>query len=196
MGAFIENKIVSYIKQYNGSMSCDDESILRYGIQIYYFTFSKLILIMGIAALLNIFWEVCIVTLLMGGLKKYAYGFHADTFWTCIIISIINFFGTIYLAKLSINPYVKALLLLISLMLFYIYAPADTEERPLVDSVERRKMKIKAMIIATLYCLSSLFIKEYLSNMIVFSLMFVGFNTSPIPYKLFKKEYNNYEKYV
>lgn len=196
MGAFVENKIVNYIKNYNNSMSEDDESILRYGIQIYYFTISKLVVIMAMAILLNVFWEVCAVTLLIGGLKKYAYGFHADTFWSCIIISVVNFFGIVYLAKLSFGPYAKILIILVSLIIFYIYAPADTEERPLVDAEERKKMKYKAIITAIVYCLVSLFVKEYLSNMIILSLMFVGFNTCPIPYKIFKKEYNNYEKYV
>lgn len=196
MGVLIENKIVNYIKQTNKSMSNDDENILRYGIQIYYFTFSKLIIILGIAILLNVFWEVGIVTLLIGGLKKYAFGFHAETFWTCIFISLVNFFGIVYLAKLSFNPYMKVLLALTALVLFYIYAPADTEERPLVNSEKRKKMKIKTMIIAVLYFVLSLFVKEHLSNMIILSLMFVGFNTCPIPYILFKKEYKNHEKYV
>lgn len=196
MELYLENKIVNYIKKSNIKMSNDDEDILRYGIQIYYFNISKLIIIFAISFILNVFIETCAAFMLIAILKRYAHGFHADTFWSCLIISLLNIFGIVFLSKLSLSPMLKIILAVFSLFLFILYAPADTEERPLVNPKKRKKLKIQAIIICIVYCLLSLFVNKTLSNMLILSLVFIGFNTSPVLYILFKKGYKNYEKLI
>lgn len=196
MELYFENKIMGYIKKYKCTIDSDDEEILRYGIQIYYFNISKLLILFALSIILNIFAETCIAFLLIAILKRNAYGFHADTFWSCLFITFINIFGIVYLSELSFNPLMKILLAVISLILFALYAPADTEERPLIDSKKRLKLKIQAISVAVLYFVLSFFTNEALSNMLVLSLIFIGFNTCPALYILFKKEYKNYEKFI
>lgn len=196
MGLFIEDKFVSYIKKYKTAISSDDEEILRYGIQIYYFNISKLLILSSASIVIGIFAEACISFVLITVLKRFSYGFHADTFWTCLIISFINIFGIVYLSGLEFNIISKIALAFISIILFTLYAPADTEERPLVNSKRRATLKIQAILIAALYLALSFFTKDRLSNMLILSLIFIGLNTSPILYILFKKEYKNYEKFT
>ncbi|WMJ76000.1 MULTISPECIES: accessory gene regulator B family protein [unclassified Sedimentibacter] len=196
MELYLENKIVGYIKKYKCTITGDDEEILRYGIQIYYFNISKLLILLVVSIVLDIFAETCMAFLLIAILKRFAYGFHADTFWSCLVITFINIFGIVYLSELSFNPLIKILLAVISLILFALFAPADTEERPLVDSKKRLKLKIKTMSAAVLYFVLSFFTNEALSNMLVLSLTFIGLNTCPVLYILFKKEYKNYEKFI
>ncbi|WP_413828544.1 accessory gene regulator ArgB-like protein [Methanobrevibacter sp. UBA46] len=196
MESYLENKIVNYIKKYKKIIAGDDEDILRYGIQIYYFNFSKFMILIVIAFLLNIFKETCIAFLLIAILKRFSYGFHADTFWSCIAITFINIFGIVYLSELSFNPLTKIILAIISIIFFALYAPADTEERPLIAKSKRLKLKIQTICISVLYFILSFFTNEALSNMLILSLIFIGFNTSPVLYILFKKEYKNYEKFI
>ena len=196
MGLFIENKFVEYIKKYKPVMTAEDEEILRYGIQIYYFNISKLLILASVSIIMDIFTEACVTFVLVAVLKRFAYGFHADTFWFCLIISFINIFGIIYLSRLEINSIAKIVLAVISIVLFALYAPADTEEQPLVNSKKRVKLKIQAILAASLYLTLSLFTNSRLSNMLILSLVFIGLNTSPILYILFKKEYRNYEKFT
>ncbi len=196
MGLFIEDKFVGYIKKYKIDISAEDEEILRYGIQIYYFNISKLLILAVASIAMGIFAEACIVFILIAILKRFAFGFHANTFWFCLIISFINIFGIVYLSELEFNPMIKIALAVASVILFVLYSPADTEERPLVNSRKRVKLKIQAILTAALYLLLSLFTDGRLSNMIVLSLIFIGLNTSPILYILFKKGYKNYEKFT
>lgn len=196
MELYIETKIVEYIKKYKCMITSDDEEILRYGIQIYYFNISKLLILLVVSIILNIFAETCIAFLLIAILKQFAYGFHADTFWACLVITFINIFGIVYLSELSFNLLIKIVLAVISLILFALYAPADTEERPLVDSKKRMKLKIQSISVAVLYFVLSFFTNEVLSNMLVLSLIFIGFNACPVLYILFKKEYKNYAKFT
>lgn len=194
--SYLENKIVGYIKKYKCMITADDEEILRYGIQIYYFNISKLLILLAVSIILDIFAKTCIAFLLIAILKRFAYGFHADTFWSCLVITFVNIFSIVYLSELSFDFLIKIVLAVISLILFALYAPADTEKRPLVDSKKRIKLKIKTISAAILYFLLSLFTNEALSNMLVLSLIFIGFNTCPVLYILFKKEYKNYEKFT
>lgn len=196
MRQFTEDKFVSYIKEYKPDISAEDEEILRYGIQIYYFNISKLLILAVASITMGIFAEACISFVLIAVLKRFSYGFHADTFWSCLIISFINIFGIVYLSRLEFNPMVKVVLAVISIVLFALYAPADTEEQPLVNSKKRVKLKIQAILAGFLYLTLSLFTNSRLSNMLILSLVFIGLNTSPILYILFKKEYRNYEKFT
>jgi accessory gene regulator protein AgrB len=50
------------------------------------------------------------------------------------------------------------------------------------------------MLIWFTYVIVAYFVDKQLSNMIVLSMFFMAFNTCPILYILFEKEYNNYEK--
>ncbi|NYB74130.1 accessory gene regulator B family protein [Sedimentibacter hydroxybenzoicus DSM 7310] len=195
MESYFENKIVDYIKK-NKDMNTYDEEVLRYGIQIYYFNISKLLILLAVSIILDIFAETSIVFLLIAVLKRFSYGFHADTFFSCILITFINIFGIVYLSKFSLNPLSKTIIAIISIILFTLYAPADTEERPLVNKKKRLKLKVQSIFTSVLYFVLSFFTDEQLSNMLILSLIFIGFNTSPVLYILFKKEYKNYEKFI
>lgn len=196
MGLLIENKLLEYIKKYKTATTTEDKEILRYGIQICYFNISKLLILLLTSVIFGLFKAACISFILIAILKRYAYGFHANTFWSCLIISFINIFGIICLSRLEFNPIIKIVLAVISVILFTLYAPADTEEQPLVNSKKRTTLKIHAVIVTIIYIIFAFFTDGLLSNMFILSLTFVGLNTSPILYRLFKKEYRNYEKFI
>ena len=186
MESYFENKIVEYIKK-NKAMTTYDEEILKYGIRIYYLNISKLVILLAVSVILNILRETCIAFLLVAILKRFSYGFHADTFLSCISITFINIFGIVYLSKLIFNPMTKIILAVISIILYALYAPADTEERPLVNEKKRLKLKIQSIFISILFFVLSFFTDEQSSNMLILSLLFIGLNTSPVLYILFKK---------
>lgn len=192
----VENFIVDYLKRSRPDMSVDDECILRYGIQIYYFNISKLIIIVAIALLLGVFKEACISFAAMAVLRSCAYGFHADSFWVCLVISSANIFGITYLSMTEMPLYVKMIIIIVSYALFAAFVPADTENRPLPDANKRRKLKLKGLALCTLYTVLSFILPPYLANALILSMLFIGFDSSPILYKIFRKEYNNYEKII
>lgn len=194
MGSHIENLTVSYISK-SIKMTEDEESVIRYGIKVVFYSLFKFLIMLSTAWFLGIVSEACTVFILMAVIRSFAFGFHADTSLSCIFLTFINIFGVIYFSLFDLNPFLKITLSLMSFVLFALYAPADTEERPLIDYSKRKKLKIKVILTWVIYFISSYFVEPRLSNIIVLSLFFMAFNTCPILYILFKKEYKNYEKY-
>ncbi len=193
MGSYIEDLAVNYISK-SINITKDEESIIRYGMQIVYYNSSKFAIILLAALFLGIISEVCTVFIIMATIRSFAFGFHADNSLPCVFLTFINIFGVVYFSLFDLSLLIKIILSLVAFILFAVYAPADTEERPLVDCRKRKKFKIIVMIIWFTYVILACFVEKQLSNMIVLSLFFMAFNTCPILYILFKKEYNNYEK--
>ena len=78
-----------------------------------------------------------------------------------------------------------------------LFAPADTHKRPIVNSKMRKTLKIKSLVITSLYILI-IFISNYnkINNLIMLSMMAQSIVINPITYKIFKLPYNNYKKYI
>lgn len=193
MGVYIENLIINYIKK-SRKVTNDEENILRYGAKIIYYNLSKFVIVFLTAYILGIFSEVCTVFILIVIIRSFAFGFHADTFISCLLLTFINIFGIVYISSYMLNPLLKLFLCIISFILFFVYAPADTKKRPLVDPKKRNELKITVILIWMLYVILAYYTNSRFSNMLILSLFFMALNTCPILYILFGKEYKNYEK--
>ena len=83
-----------------------------------------------------------------------------------------------------------------SFVLIIIYAPADTEKRPLINKKKRIRFKILSIISSLILLCLIIYYRDYSIS----SYMFIGFITScfvilPITYKIFGLPYNNYKTY-
>ena len=192
MGSYIEGLIINYIRK-SIKITDDEESIIRYGMQIIYYNSSKFLIILFVGVLLDVISEVCTVFILMAILRSFSFGFHANDSLSCLVLTFSNIFGVVYLSLFNLSFLLKIILSMGSFILFALYAPADTAERPLVDCQKRKKLKITVIFILIIYIMLAQFVDMRLSNMIILSLFFMAFNTCPILYILFKKEYNHYE---
>ena len=81
------------------------------------------------------------------------------------------------------------------LVILAIYAPADTEKRPIYNKKKRNIYKLLTIIISTIYVLFIIFSKNiYMKNILFYSLLNQVILILPITYKLFGVQYNNYKK--
>jgi len=72
----------------------------------------------------------------------------------------------------------------------------DTEEKPYLNPLIRKHLKIKSMVTAIIYFFVSISVKDmFFSNIFIHVLWIEGIVILPITYKLFKRRYNNYEYY-
>jgi accessory gene regulator B len=122
---------------------------------------------------------------------------HASKSISCLISSIIVFLGVPFLALiLRIDSFFTLLLGILCLIIIFVYAPADTYKRPLINSTKRKKYKIKATIVAGIYTVIAILVGDSLiSNLLVFSLVTEVILILPITYRIFNKPYRNYESY-
>jgi len=97
---------------------------------------------------------------------------------------------------LDINYYFKIICVIMLTGLVIIYAPADTEKRPLINKKKRLRWKILSIIIAIILSVCIiLFDQNKLSNYMLIGFIEAVLMILPITYKLFGLPYNNYKTY-
>lgn len=171
---------------------------LRYGLEGFYLSVSKLIVIIALSLILGIFKEMLIMLIIFNILRTTGFGLHATKSWICLLSSSSIFLIFPALAKFVTIPFIaKLLLAIVSIVCIFLYAPADTKKRPIVKKKKREMYKF----ITTISCIGlnifALVVKNsILSNLIIFGIYTEVIMILPITYKLFHLSYNNYENYI
>jgi len=191
------NNIMLNIKNNNNNLNEEKLEIIEYGLESLYLTFTKIIIILILSIILGIFKETLLMILFYNVIRLFAFGLHAKNSIACLITSLILFIGGTYLSiYLDIDIIVKLILSTICIILIIIYAPADTEKRPLINSKKRKKFKILSII--TSIIMTSLIIyfdDNYISNFMLIGFIEATIMILPITYKIYKLPYNNYKSY-
>ena len=196
MKDLIIDKAMNSIKRKN---NFDETKLaeIKYGLSTLYINITKTIVIITLSIILNLIKELLLILLFYGLLRLFGFGLHAKKTWQCWIGSLLTFLLLPYLVKLLIiNFYVRLIISILSIFLIIIYAPADTEKRPLIRKKRRILYKILCTLIAIGLTIYSLLTKNVLiQNSIFFSLILECFMINPLSYKIFKLKYANYKNY-
>lgn len=192
----IINSIMKFIKN-NGNYDEIKLAEIKYGLEGLYLTITKLIVIFGLAILLNILKEVLIFLLIYNVIRTTSFGLHATKSWICLLSSTLIFIIVPLICKfVYLNIYIKIILGIILIILFYKNAPADTKKRPIVNPKRRLFFKYISVIITIIFIGLSIYLKNnFMSNCFILSLVVQAFLISPLVYKIFRLPYNNYLNY-
>lgn len=171
---------------------------MRYSLEGFYLSFTKLIIIAAFSLILGVFKEMLIMLVIFNVLRSTGFGLHATKSWICLLSSSIVFLCFPLLSKIINIPLnFKFFLGICSILLIYIYAPADTKKRPLIKKEKREIYKFKTTIKCIFLVILSLVIKDNtISNLIIFGIWNEVFMILPITYKIFNLSYNNYKTYI
>jgi accessory gene regulator B len=183
-------------KHYSHLLKKELEKIY-YGLEGLYRTIPKLIIILLLSFLIGSFKEIILLILLFNVLRHFAFGVHAPSSYICFIISIIIFIGaSIIIPLLVINKLIRLLIGLGGVIIFIMFAPADTRKRPLINIKKRRHFKLLSVSLAIIYTLLALIIKDNLiTNTFLFALIIESILILPLTYKLFNEPYRNYSNF-
>lgn len=197
MKQLIVNNCLKMINEHDPNLSKKQKDKIKYGLEGLYLTVSKLIIITIVAALLGILKEYVILLLTFNGIRLFGFGVHAKKSSHCLISSLLFFITFPIICRYAVIPIIyKKILFLPLIILIGIFAPADTEKRPLKRKNRRLIYKVLSIIIATTYMTLSLIIKDNtLSNCLIFAVIIQIIVILPITYKLFGVHYNNYKKF-
>lgn len=106
----------------------EEVAIMRYALEGIYLTFTKILVITLIAALLGLFKEYIWFVLLYTPIRSVSFGWHANTTKQCWVVSILAFILIPYtFSIITINRITKIILLIFSIFIFALYSPADTK---------------------------------------------------------------------
>lgn len=158
--------IVNLAKR-NKEYSNEDVEVMRYALEGIYLTFTKILVITLIAALLGLFKEYIWFVLLYTPIRSVSFGWHANTTKECWVVSILAFILIPYIFSIiTINEITKIILLTFSILGFALYSPADTKKRPIVNKKRRLMFKVASLIITLVYCCYSFKHSNLISNLI------------------------------
>lgn len=191
------NYSINLIKKYNPDIDNVRIDELRYGLEGFYLTITKLVVVVILALIFNIFKEMLIMLIIFNILRSSGFGLHATKSWVCLLSSCLIFIIFPFLSRIIVIPYlVKIILGIISIILMYLYAPADTKKRPIINIDRRNFYKFITTIDCIVLVFISLYTNNLLSNLILFGIYSEVVIILPITYKLFNLSYDNYKNYL
>lgn len=193
---FLTNKIKHQIPD------VDDEraEVINYGLQLIIGEVPKMLITIAIAYLLGVFKLTLITILVMLPYRAFSGGFHLKTHIGCVVSTTLYYCG---IAKISnyfflYNPMKLIFILcawIFGMIMITLYAPADTENVPILQKKERKQKKILSYITLTI----ALVVASAINNIVISNILLLGYFVqtimiTPFAYKLTKNKYG-YEVY-
>lgn len=191
------NIIKKNIKEQYPNYSKEKIDEIMYGVEGIYLTITKTIIIFTLALILGIFKELLFLLIAFNFIRLFAFGMHVDKSSKCLIFSSTLFIISTFICKyISINNLTLFILYSIIFISVILYAPADTVKRPILKKNKRQKFKILSIIVATIYFIISIKVKNnLLTNSLTIGLLIECILINPLTYKIFNMPYKNYKKY-
>ena len=192
----LTKKIIDSVDEVDESKA--DE--INYGLQLLIGEVPKFFITLILAILFHMVGLTLISFLIILPYRTFSGGFHLHTHLGCIIVTNLLYIGTPYLASIiemsDVVRYVAiAFTFIFSFMMINKYAPADTENVPILQKKERRKRKIWSFVIAGIELIIAIFIPyKVISNLIILGILFQTCTLTKLAYKITKNKYG-YEVY-
>ena len=196
------NFLTGKIKENVENIDEEKELVIDFGVKLIFGELPKIILLFIIGFILGIGWYTLILFFLLAPYRSFTGGFHLKTHIGCMLTTSILYLAPILLAKFINIPqnyilYIFAILIgILSVILITKYAPADTENIPILSQKERKSKKIKAYIaLAILLVISILIPDKIIGWMLIYGIFLQNLTILPISYKLTKNKHG-YEVYA
>lgn len=180
----------------------DDEraEVINYGLQILLGEIPKIFIMLGIAYLLGVFKLSLITFLILMPYRGASGGLHLKTHIGCIISTSTFYCGTALLAKSLILDDISkycliAMVGIFGIIMIKLYAPADTEDVPIISKKVRKQKQILSYIFFITGLVIAIFIKNnIISNIIIFGYLAQTCMITRLAYKITNNKYG-YELY-
>lgn len=186
----------------NSLPDVDDEKaeIINYGLQNIIGEIPKNFVVLLIAYLIGVLDLALLSLLILIPYRTVSGGFHLKTHIGCIVGTSSFYCGIALLSKyIVMNPTTKYLIAfaiwVFSMVMIRLYAPADTENVPILRKQDRKRKQILSYIIATISLIIAIIIpNQIISNIIIFGTLFQTITITKFAYKLTNNKYG-YEVY-
>ena len=196
------NKLTLRIRKKMPDVDDERAEEINYGLQLVIGEIPKTFVLLIIAYICGVLELSIIALLAIMPYRLTSGGVHLKTHIGCIIGTSLFYVGSSLLSKyVVIEPlYIKYILIgitwVFSVIMIKLYAPADTEEVPILRKKERMAKKVLSYIVMTLSLIASLIIKNtVISNLLLFGVFFQTVTITRLMYKITGNKYG-YEEYM
>lgn len=192
--------LLNKIKKEMPDVDEERSEVILYGLQILIGELPKVIIVLAVGYLLGIFKLTILTILMMMPYRTFSGGFHLHTHIGCIIATTVNYCGIALLGKYVILGktaiYILATVIWIfGMIMIRMYAPADTENVPILREADRRRKRILSYITLTIGLIVAMVINiPSISTILIFGNLVQTLSITKPIYRLAKCKYG-YEVY-
>lgn len=193
------------MKQIRAKMpEVDDEraEVIQFGLEILIGEVPKTFIFLLIAWILGIFKYSLISLIITLPYRIFSGGVHLKTHIGCMIWTTLFYCGNAYISKVVNFPNLTSKLifsivvLIFAFIMITLYAPADTENVPILRKKDRRVKKICSYIVVIAMTIISFFIKnQIISNMLIIGVLLQSMIISRMAYNIFRVKFG-YLEYI
>lgn len=177
----------------------DDEraEIIMYGLQNIIGELPKGVLILLISYILGIFELTLLAVLIIAPYRCLSGGVHMKTHIGCIVYTLILYSGSALLGKYvilkGITKYIVSLIVwMFCMIMIKLYAPADTENVPILRKDERKQKQIFSYIILTVeFVIAILTNNTIIAGIIIFGDLIQTLTITRFAYKITNNKYGH-----
>lgn len=194
---FLTNKIRKSMPE----ITDERAEVINYGLQLVIGEVPKTFIMLLIAYLLGVLKLSIIAFLIISPYRMFSGGFHLKTHIGCIVGTTLFYCGNVMLSKIVAFNSISKIIFTVAVWVFSmwmikLYAPADTENVPIISKKIRKTKKIMSYITLTLTLLIGIFIKDnIISNIFIFGVLIQTLTITRFMYKLTNNKYG-YEEYL
>ncbi len=193
---FLTNKIRKEMPE----MDDEKAEVINYGLQNIVGEIPKVFLIFIIAYIFGMLKEVLFMFIVLTPYRGASGGFHLKTHLGCILGTTTFYCGIVFLSQnIVLDEMIKYILIgvgwIFGMIMIKLYAPADTENVPILSEKERKRKQILAYITYSLGLIAAIFItNSVISNILIFGNLIQTLTITKFAYRLTKNKYG-YEVY-
>lgn len=177
----------------------DDEraEVIMYGLQNIIGEVPKIIVIFLIAYFLGIFKLTLCSVLIIAPYRCFSGGVHMKTHIGCIIYTLMLYSGSAILGKyIALTGTIKYIIAftvwIFSMIMLKLYAPADTENVPILRKQERKQKQIFSYIILTVEIICAMIIQNTtIVGIIIFGDFIQTLTITRFAYKITNNKYGH-----
>jgi len=191
--AFLTNKIRKEMPE------IDDEraEVIMYGLQNVIGEIPKGFLILLIAYFLGIFNLTLMAVLIIAPYRCFSGGVHMKSHFGCILYTLILYSGSALMGKYivltgTIKYVIASIIWVFCMIMIKLYAPADTENVPILRKQERKQKQIFSYIILTVEFIIAIVINNtIISGIIIFGDLIQTLTITRIAYNITNNRYGH-----
>lgn len=189
--------LTNKIRQEDLEINDERAEAINYGLHLIIGEIPKIFLLFAIGFILGIGKLTILSFLLVLPYRMMSGGFHLKTHLGCIICTTSMYCGIALLSKYAIMPNNIKIIYSIALLIFgfimiTLYAPADTENVPILRKKERRLKRNLSYLILTISIILAFIIKNtQISNILLYGSLIQTITITKLAYRLTKNKYGH-----
>ena len=163
MNPFIKKQL-DFIVNTTGKTDIYKIDNIRYGLEVLYGEFFKLLIMFIISLLLNKFSVFILLIILLILIRPLIGGSHAKTYIGCMIQSNILFISIYYLAYIlpKVNTFIHIIIITLSIIIVRVFNPVNPKRKTVNTHYKNFKFKnIVTIVLISWFVISTLFLSNY-----------------------------------